>query len=97
MKLPAHRARLALKGTHDVVGDPTTIEVARLRPDELAIYETLIHGPGIEGQVILNGSKGWRWPRVGPGDFLSHLALYDDIVIGSLALPLAPGTTFRRG
>ena len=54
--------------------------------DKLAIDEAAVHGPGIEGHMILNSPKGWRWPGVSPGNFLGHLVPHKDIKIGRLSI-----------
>lgn len=53
-------AGLALERTHDVVGDPTTVEAAGLRLDLLAGDIAGVHQMRIEGDGVADGGEGSR-------------------------------------
>src|SRR4051812_7741479 len=83
----------ALERAHEVPGDPASVEVARLRPDQLVVEVGRFHAAGVERDVVAQGLVAGRRLQVRPGDDLVAKPQ-----VGRETLELAPcGARRARG
>ena len=88
MSLPPPRARAAFERPHNLGGDPTTIETARLGSGLLIAHIASVHRASVECYVGFDGLELHGWLLVAPPHFLGTTAINTDCPIGSISFPL---------
>src|SRR5215212_10981476 len=87
--LPAPGAGSALEGSDYLRGDPTAVEISRLRLDPLAVHPASVHLRRVERHVVFEAPVGRNGVGIVPSGPRLATLVGDYVVVARTALPLA--------
>ena len=94
--LPPPGTGFPFERPHNILGDPTPVEVSWLGDHQFAIYPAFVHFGRIESHIVFNGHKRGCGVIIIPGGIFNFFPIYLKMVITTFTFPFAISAMRRR-